>query len=70
MRDQVRETIATQAWARWTVLTIVSFTMMAGYVVAKEMSPLQFMLEKAAQDGGVGWTSGEFGIFAGSRGFF
>ena len=70
MREQVRETIATRAWARWTVLAIVSFTMMAGYVVAKEMSPLQFMLEKATQDGGVGWTSGEFGIFAGSRGFF
>jgi len=70
MREQVRETIATKAWARWTVLAIVSFTMMAGYVVAKEMSPLQFMLEKAVQDGGVGWTSGEFGIFAGSRGFF
>jgi MFS family permease len=52
------------------VLAIVSFTMMAGYVVAKEMSPLQFMLEKTVQDGGVGWTSGEFGIFAGSRGFF
>ena len=70
MREQVRETIATRAWARWTVLAIVSFTMMAGYVVAKEMSPLQFMLEKAVQDGGMGWTSGEFGIFAGSRGFF
>ena len=53
MREQVRETIATRAWARWTVLAIVSFTMMAGYVVAKEMSPLQFMLEKAAQDGGM-----------------
>ena len=70
MREQVGETIATQAWARWTVLAIVSFTMMAGYVVAKEMSPLQFMLEKAADHGGMGWTSGEFGIFAGSRGFF
>ena len=70
MREQVRETIATRTWARWTVLAIVSFTMMAGYVVAKEMSPLQFMLEKAVQDGGMGWTSGEFGIFAGSRGFF
>ena len=70
MRDQIKETIATKAWARWTVLAIVSFTMMAGYVVAKEMSPLQFMLEKATQDGGMGWTSGEFGIFAGSRGFF
>ena len=70
MREQVRNTIATRAWARWTVLAIVSFTMMAGYVVAKEMSPLQFMLEKAVGDGGMGWTSGEFGIFAGSRGFF
>ena len=70
MREQVRETIATKAWARWTVLAIVSFTMMAGYVVAKEMSPLQFMLEKTVGDGGMGWTSGEFGIFAGSRGFF
>ena len=70
MIEQVRETIATRAWARLTVLAIVSFTMMAGYVVAKEMSPLQFMLEKAVGDGGMGWTSGEFGIFAGSRGFF
>jgi len=70
MREQVRNTIAGKAWARWTVLAIVSFTMMAGYIVAKEMSPLQFMLEKAVGDGGMGWTSGEFGIFAGSRGFF
>ena len=28
------------------------------------------ILEKATADGGMGWTSGEFGIFAGSRGFF
>ena len=70
MREKVREAIATKGWARWTVLAIVSFTMMAGYIVAKEMSPLQFMLEKAVGDGGMGWTSGEFGIFAGSRGFF
>ena len=70
MREKVREAIATKGWARWTVLAIVSFTMMAGYIVAKEMSPLQFMLEKAVADGGMGWTSGEFGIFAGSRGFF
>ena len=70
MREQVRNAIATKTWARWTVLAIVSFTMMAGYIVAKEMSPLQFMLEKAVGDGGMGWTSGEFGIFAGSRGFF
>ncbi len=70
MKETIQNTIATKAWARWTVLAIVSFTMMAGYIVAKEMSPLQFMLEKTVGDGGMGWTSGEFGIFAGSRGFF
>ena len=70
MRDEIRNTIATRAWARLTVLAIVPFTMMAGYIVAKEMSPLQFILEKSVADGGMGWTSGEFGIFAGSRGFF
>ena len=70
MKEIIQNQLATKAWARWTVLAIVSFTMMAGYIVAKEMSPLQFMLEKAVSDGGMGWTSGEFGIFAGSRGFF
>ena len=58
------------AAARWTVLMIVAFTMMTGYVVAKEMSPLQYLLELPVSQGGMGWTSGEFGLFAGSRGFF
>jgi len=70
MKEQVRTMLATQSWARWTVLAIVSFTMMAGYVVAKEMSPLQYLLETPTLQGGMGWTSGEFGLFAGSRGFF
>ena len=50
---------------RWTVLGLVSVTMMMGYIVAKQMSPLQHFLE-----GDLGWTSSEFGILAGSRGFF
>jgi len=70
MKQQVKNAIANKQWARWTVLAIVSFTMMAGYVVAKEMSPLQFLLETPVGDGGLGWTSGEFGVFAGARGFF
>lgn len=58
------------AAARWVVLFIVSFVMMMGYVVAKEMSPLQHFLELPASRGGLGWNSQEFGLFIGSRGFF
>ena len=55
---------------RWAVLGFVSVTMMMGYIVAKQMSPLQYFLELPTGEGGLGWTSGEFGILAGSRGFF
>ena len=55
---------------RWAVLGLVSVTMMMGYIVAKQMSPLQYFLELQTGEGGLGWTSGEFGILAGSRGFF
>ena len=55
---------------RWAVLGLVSVTMMMGYIVAKQMSPLQYFLELPTGKGGMGWTSGEFGILAGSRGFF
>ncbi len=60
----------TNAARRWLVLGLVSATMMMGYIVAKQMSPLQYFLELPASGGGMGWTSGEFGILAGSRGFF
>ena len=62
--------IKKSAVARWLVLIIVSLTMMMGYVVAKEMSPLQYLLELPESLGGMGWSSTEFGLFAGSRGFF
>jgi len=56
--------------ARWTVLAIVAITMMMGYIVAKQMSPLQYFLELPTNEGGLGWSSSEFGVLAGSRGFF
>jgi nitrate/nitrite transporter NarK len=56
--------------ARWIVLALVAITMMMGYVVAKQMSPLQYFLELPTSSGGLGWSSGEFGVLAGSRGFF
>ena len=66
----MQRTLRDSAAARWTVLMIVAFTMMTGYIVAKEMSPLQYLLESPEASGGMGWTSSEFGIFAGARGFF
>ncbi len=70
MTELVQRTLRDSAAARWTVLMIVAFTMMTGYVVAKEMSPLQYLLETSVAQGGMGWTSSEFGMFAGARGFF
>ena len=70
MKQYVRKKLSTSSVARWTVLMIVSLTMMTGYVVAKEMSPLQYLLELSPLQGGLGWSSSEFGLFAGSRGFF
>ncbi|MBR6247679.1 MAG: MFS transporter [Muribaculaceae bacterium] len=70
MKQTVQRALSRSRWARWAVLMIVAFTMMTGYVVAKEMSPLQYFLELPTRLGGMGWSSSEFGLFAGSRGFF
>lgn len=70
MKETIVRKLHESAAARWAVLMIVAFTMMTGYVVAKEMSPLQYLLELPTSSGGMGWTSSEFGLFAGSRGFF
>ncbi len=53
-----------KAWARWSALFIVAFTMMAAYYVNDVMAPLKSMLE-----GQLGWTSGEFGFFTGAYSF-
>lgn len=70
MKKAINATLASSSMARWTVLFIVAFTMMTGYIVAKQVSPLEYFLELPSSEGGLGWTSGEFGLFAGSRGFF
>lgn len=70
MTETVQRKLTESAAARWTVLFIVSVVMMMGYVVAKEMSPLQYFLELSPAEGGLGWSSSEFGLFIGSRGFF
>ena len=37
--------LSDKAWARWSALLIVAFTMMAAYYVNDVMAPLKSMLE-------------------------
>lgn len=69
-RTKVNKALKESNATRWWVLALVAITMMMGYIVAKQMSPLQYFLELPTSKGGLGWTSGEFGVLAGSRGFF
>lgn len=68
MNDQLRKKLSDSPVARWTALFIVAFTMMMGYYITYQMSPLESLLESSAQ-GGMNWTSTEYGFFSGSYGF-
>ena len=55
---------------RWTVLFIVAFVMMMGYVFWDIVSPLSTTLKAPVSEGGMGWTSEEYGFYAGSYSIF
>ena len=44
--------------------------MMFAYFFTDVMSPLEPLLTTSVQDGGLGWSSDEYGFFSGSYGFF
>lgn len=70
MKEQIQKKLSESAPMRWTVLLIVSFSMMFGYFFTDVMSPLESILTLAKDQGGLGWTSDEYGFFSGSYGFF
>ncbi|MBQ0044573.1 MAG: MFS transporter [Bacteroidales bacterium] len=70
MTQAISKKLSDSAAARWTALLIVSFTMMFGYFFTDVMSPLEPLLTASVSDGGLGWTSDEYGFFSGSYGFF
>lgn len=70
MSEIIRKRLSESAGARWAALVIVSATMMFGYFFTDVMSPLEPLLTAAVKDGGLGWTSDEYGFFSGSYGFF
>ncbi len=44
MTETIQRKLSDKAWARWTALLIVSFTMMCGYFLTDVMSPLDRLL--------------------------
>lgn len=71
MKDYtVTKSLAESKTARWIALVIVSVTMMFGYFFTDVMSPLEPLLTMPKEQGGLGWSSAEYGFFSGSYGFF
>ena len=69
MAETIAKRLNDSAGVRWTVLFIVAFTMMMGYFINDVMSPLETLLEKPVSDGGLGWSSTDYGFFSGSSSF-
>ena len=70
MVKAIQQKLSESKTARWSVLALVSFTMMCAYFISDIMSPLKTLLEKEIADGGLGWTSMDFGVFNFSYGWF
>lgn len=69
MEEVIRHRLNDSPIARWTVLFIVATAMMMGYFVNDVMSPLEALLEMPKSEGGLGWTSSDYGFFSGSGSF-
>lgn len=67
--QKIQKKLSDSPSARWTALAIVSFTMMCGYFITDVMSSLEVMLTTPAAQGGLGWSSSEYGFFSGSYGY-
>lgn len=68
MAETIAKKLNDSAAARWTALFIVAITMMMGYFITDVMSPLEDLLETSSAQGGMGWSSSEYGFFSGSYG--
>ena len=68
MVEKLQTILSDSKQARWTALFIVAFTMMMGYFITDVMSPLEVLLTKPVAEGGLGWSSDDYGFFSGSYG--
>ncbi|WP_080904517.1 MFS transporter [Parabacteroides sp. Marseille-P3160] len=65
MVEQIQKKLSDSPVARWSVLVIVSLTMLCGYFITDVMAPMQMMLEQQ-----FGWSGTEYGIFTSAYGWF
>ena len=65
MTQAIQKKLSDSPLARWSVLGIVSITMLCGYFITDVMAPLQSMLEAD-----FGWDGTEYGLFTSSYGWF
>ena len=65
MKQAIQKKLSDSPLARWSVLGIVSITMLCGYFITDVMAPLQSMLET-----NFGWDGTEYGLFTSSYGWF
>ena len=70
MTQKLKQTLRDSKAARWTALIIVSFTMMWGYFLTDAISPLMDMLGISIEQGGMGWSAQDFGMFNWSYSLF
>ena len=66
MSEAIQKKLSDSAAMRWIALLIVSVTMMFAYFFTDVMSPLEPLLTISKADGGLGWSSDEYGFFSGS----
>ena len=69
MTQTIKRKLSESKAARWTALLIVSFTMMFTYFITDVAAPLEDLLTKLQSEGGLGWTSDEYGFFSGAYGY-
>lgn len=65
MTEIIKKKLNDSPVARWSVLGIVSLTMLCGYFLTDVMAPMKTMLEQE-----FGWNSSDYGIFTGAYGWF
>ncbi len=65
MKEQIQKRLNDSKLLRWSVLGLVAFTMLCGYILTDVMSPLKPMLEKELL-----WDSLDYGIFTSAYGWF
>lgn len=65
MVEAIRRKLSESSAARWTVLALVSFTMLTGYILSDVMAPLKTLMNAE-----LGWDSGDYSFFTSGYGWF